>query len=205
MNLLTFFSNPMLSFKQKMLYIGIAFFIFVALIFIISKLFSKESFIGTDMHYGNAQNDARLLGKKERLDQLIKYKKGYLPGKRAPNAEVLEEFENVNLAYDPSNYEIQPDYHRTIQHFPENPNPIESLETPEFMIPKTYNSSFKYENLLEVDENSADSMRLRGIESTFKNIEKNKFYRDLLKSKCRAGNRSPAKNCGCSKPLYGES
>ena len=201
-NIVSFLSDPTLTFKDKMFRIVIPI-IVVMMIFSLIMYMRKESFIGTDMWYGQAQRNSQLVSKKERSDDLVKISKGYLPGER-PKENLLENFENIGSHYNPRNYEIEPDYHRTVQQFGVDPNPIESLETPDFMIPKTYKTSFNYENLKEVGDNNIDAMKLNTIESTFRNIEKNKFYKDLLRSKCRGGNRSSADNCGCKKPFYGE-
>lgn len=172
------------------------------LVLVLVAVLGKEKFIGTHMWYGQGFQNANLTSKQERTDDLVKISKGELPGDRS--ASLLENFENVGPKYNPRNYEVQPDYHRTVQQFGVDPNPVESLETPEFMIPKTYKSAFRYENLVQVADNNIDAIKLNSIESTFNNIEQNKFYKDLLRSKCRAGNRSSHKNCGCSAPEYGE-
>jgi len=191
------------DFSRNLKYIGfIITLIIIGIIIILAFLNKKEGFIGTSMWYGQAQSDSKLVSKQERSDNLVKLSKGHLPGDRS--ASLLENFENIGSQYNPRNYEIQPDYHRTVQQFGVDPNPIESLETPDFMIPKTYKTSFKYENLSEVGDNNIEAMKLNSIESTFRNIEKNKFYKDLLRSKCRSGNRSSHKNCNCSAPAYGE-
>lgn len=166
--------------------------------------FRKENFIGSDMWYGYSFHDSNKTSKEDRLKSLLKIKKGWLPGPRPKQNGLLENFENVKNSYNPKTYEIEPQYHRTIRQFGIDPNPIESLETPEFMIPKTYRTLSKYEELNEVSDNVMDLRKLKGLEAGFKNAEKNKYYADLLKSQCRAGNRSDAKNCGCSKPFFGE-
>lgn len=166
---------------------------------------AKEGFIGSDMWYGYTFQDANKTTKEDRTKSLVKISKGWLPGERPKDAEiVLENFENVSDPYNPRNYEIEPDYQRKVQLFGVDPNPIESLETPEFMIPKTYRHKDKFEKLAEVEDNSIDSIKMRSIENVFKNVEKNKYYADLMKSKCRAGNRSSYDNCGCNKPKFGE-
>ena len=199
LSIFPFFFN--LTTNQKVMYIFLFIFVVVALFALLSFLFSKEKFIGTSMWYGYQFKDAKKTSKKDRTESLIKIKNGWLPGKERP---LLEDFENIDEKYNPRHYEIQPDYHRTIKQFGVDPNPVESLETPEFMIPKTYRTDDKFEKLTEVDDNSNDAMKIRSIESTFKNVEKNKYYADLLKSKCRAGNRSDSNKCGCSKPTFGE-
>lgn len=200
-----FLSDPLVSTKTKAMYIigmvGLLAIVGGIVYYLKSK---SENFIGTDMWFRNSMNDSELASKQDRTDSLIKISKGYLPGERPTSGGLLENFENVDTYYEPRNYEIEPDYHRTIQQFGVDPNPIESLETPEFMIPKTYRSKDKYENMLDVKDNIADAVKLRGIESSFKNVEKNKYYRDLLHSKCRSGNRSSYKNCGCKAPRLGE-
>ena len=195
--------DPYIPIKTKLIYYGIPLLIFIIVLIIIFSS-SKNKFIGTDMWYGYSLQDANKTSKEDRTKSLIKISKGYLPGERPKEGGLLENFENVRNYYNPRNYEIEPDYHRTVQQFGIDPNPVDSLETPEFMIPKTYRTTDKYENLIEVGDNSADTERLRQIESTFKGVEKNKYYADLLKSKCRSGNRSSYKNCGCNSPTFGE-
>lgn len=193
---------PYYSRTMKFVIIGIPILVILLLSYLMS---GKEKFIGTDMWYGQSQSDSNLVDKQERTDNLVKISKGYLPGKRAPGAtNIIENFENTNLPFDPKSYEVASDYHRTVQLMGVDPNPVESLETPEFMIPKTYETEFKYENLMEVNDNNKDSLKLRSVESTFKNIEKQKFYKELFNSRCRSGNRSNHKNCGCKAPYYGE-
>ncbi len=190
----------LMDLRKKMIYFGIAVF-FIIITIIIIMMVRKEKFFGTDMWYYNAFRDSDLVDKQARSDNLVKISKGYLPGKKD---SILENFENTNLNFDPSNYEIHSDYHRTIQKISSNPNPIDSFETPEFRSPKNFSSKYNYEDLSEVDDNKADAIKLRSIELAFKNIEKNKFYNDLLRSKCRNGNRSSFKNCDCKRPFYGE-
>ena len=201
----SFLNDPFMETKTKILYIGLIFGIPILIFAIFMMLRKKEGFIGTDMHHGYTLHDANKTGLKERTDSLIKISKGYLPGERPKEGGLLENFENIRFQYyDPRNYEISPDYHRTLQQFGVDPNPIESLETPEFMIPKTYRTNDKYENLVEVRDNEKEANELTNIEKTFRSVEKNKFYADLLRSKCRAGNRSEYKNCGCQGPRFGE-
>lgn len=199
-----FLSDPTLTFQQKMFKLMLPVFVVILIISTLMYFMSgKENF--TDMWYGQSQRDSQLVDKQERSDNLVKISKGYLPGEKPTDGSgLLEGFENTNSHYDPRTYEVQPDYHRTVQQFSVDPNPIDSLETPEFMIPKTYKTTYKYENLTEVSDNNIDAMKLNSIESTFNQIEKNKYYKNLLRSKCRAGNRSSHKNCGCSAPKYGE-
>ena len=203
LNIFSFLTDPFLTTKQKLFRIFAPILILILLIGFFN-FFVFESFIGTDMWFRNSMSDSKLNSKQERTDNLVKISKGYLPGERPSSGGLLENFENINTNYNPRNYEIQADYHRTVQQFGVDPNPIDSLETPEFMIPKTYRTKDKYENLMEVTDNIADSMRLRDIETTFTNVEKNKYYKDLLMSKCRSGNRSNHKNCNCNSPKYGE-
>ena len=207
MNFINFLTDPLVPMNDKLMRVGIflaILFLAVGIVIIIKNMTSKESFIGTSMWHGYNFQDANKTSKEERTKSLINISKGYLPGERPKTGGLLENFENVNDYYNPRNYEVDSDYHRTVQEFGVDPNPIESLETPEFMVPRTYRSKDKYENLTEVNDNSADAIRLRQIESSFKNVEKNKYYNDLLKSKCRAGNRSSYKNCGCKAPKHGE-
>ena len=192
--------NPMVPTWKKVAIIVTPIVIVVTLMLIIQSL-KKEKFIGTDMHhYGGFSKNLKSTNQ-ERLAHLQKIQKGYLPGK---DDEVLENFTNSIELYHPDRYAVRPDYHRKVQVIGSNPNPVESLETPEFMIPKSYNTEFKFENIAEVGDNEIEASKLRAIESTFKVVEQNKFYKDLLKSKCRAGNRSDYKNCGCSAPQFGE-
>jgi hypothetical protein len=179
-------------------------FISIVLVIVFTSKGKKEKFIGTDMWYGYGFQDANKTSKQDRTESLIRISKGYLPGERPKSGGLLENFENIRDYYRPRNYEIEPDYHRTVQQFGVDPNPIETLETPEFMIPKTYRNDYNYESLVEVRDNRADAIKLKGKESAFNHIEKNKYYRDLLSSKCRAGNRSSYKNCGCNAPAFGE-
>jgi len=208
LNIINIFAGwQLLTPQQKRLrFIGLVVF-FMVFIGLISFLMSrgKEKFIGTDMWHGYTMHDSNKTNKEERTKSLQKISKGWLPGERPKSGGLLENFENTNGGYyNPRNYEISPDYHRTVQQFGVDPNPVESLETPEFMLPKTYRAGEKYELVTEVKDNAVDAVKLRAIESTFKNVEKNKFYKDLLNSKCRAGNRSSYKNCGCNAPAFGE-
>lgn len=200
-----FLTNPLVPLNTKIMYIMGVVFVILFLVSLVTYL-KKESFIGTDMNYGYNFHDANKTGLKERTESLIKISKGYLPGERPKKGHgLLENFENIRYQkYNPRTYEIQSDYHRTVQQFGVDPNPVESLETPEFMLPKTYRTEDKYENLAEVKDNEKDAENLTNIEKTFKSVEKNKFYADLLRSKCRAGNRNDYKNCNCMGPRFGE-
>ena len=196
----TMINNPLVPTWQKVAIIATPF-ILILTIILIMRITRKEKFIGTDMHhYGGFAKNLQSTNQ-ERLAHLQKIQKGYLPGN---DDEVLEKFTNSIELYHPDRYAVKPDYHRKIQVIGTNPNPVESLETPEFMIPKSYNTVFKFENVAEVGENEIEASKLRAIESTFKVVEQNKFYKDLLRSKCRAGNRSDYKNCGCNAPKFGE-
>lgn len=204
LNIIDFISNPFIPLKTKIIYLGIpTIFILIAILIFVLRS-KKEKFIGTDMWFGYAFQDANKTSKEERTKSLQKIAKGWLPGERPKEDGLLENFENIQNYYNPRTYEVEPDYHRTVQQFGVDPNPIESLETPEFMIPKTYRGTDKFEKLTEADHNYINSIKLKAVESTFKNVEKNKYYADLLKSKCRAGNRSSYKNCGCKAPMFGE-
>ena len=192
-----FLFDPNTSLKLRLISLAIVISIIAIIAFILKR--SSEGFIGTNMWYGYNFQDANKTSKEDRTKSLIKISKGWLPGERPKDAEViLENFENVEDPYNPRNYEIEPDYHRTIQKFGVDPNPVESLETPEFMIPKTYRQQDKYERIAEANDNSINAIKIRTMENVFKNVEKNKYYTNLLKSKCRAGNRSSYRNCGCN-------
>ena len=183
-----FLVDPFLPLKIKLIYFGIPMLLLILVITFLAMR-KSENFIGTDMWFGYTLQDANKTSKKDRTKSLMKISKGWLPGKR-PKPNLIEEFENVQSYYNPRNYEIKPDYHRTVQQFSVDPNPVESLETPEFMIPKTYRNDDVYEALTEVGDNEHQTIKLRAVESTFKNLEKNKYYADLLRSKCRADRKS---------------
>ena len=201
-NIFSLLYDPFVPTWKKVAIILTPFILAIILILIVTSL-RKENFIGTDIWHGYNFHDSNKTSKKDRTDSLVKISKGWLPGER-PKDNLLENFENVKNNYNPRTYEISPDYHRTVKQFGIDPNPAESLETPEFMIPKTYRGTDKYEALTEVNDNAIGAMRIKQLESSFKNVEKNKYYADLLESKCRAGNRSSYKNCGCKGPAFGE-
>ena len=197
----TMLQNPLVPVWKKVMIVVTPIMIVLAIVAITSYFKNKENFIGTDMHHYSGFAKNLKSTNQERLAHLQKIQRGYLPGK---DDEVLENFTNTIEVYHPDKYAIKPDYHRKVQIIGSDANPIESLETPEFMIPKSYDTEFKYENVAEVGDNEIEASKLRAVESTFKVVEQKKYYKDLLKSKCRAGNRSSAGNCGCSAPGVGE-
>ena len=129
-SLINFFTDPKVAFKDKLIRIAVLFVIITVIITIIRALKNagaKETFIGSNMWHGYGFQDANKTSKEERTKSLINISKGYLPGERPKSGGLLENFENVNNSYNPRNYEIEPDYHRTLQQFGVDPNPVESL------------------------------------------------------------------------------